>query len=101
MDIGACFDEHLHQTVRRLQLATDGVLLRQRRRLDARLEALSAYDPQRVLKRGYSITRDARTRRIIRSIAEIREGLRISTQLPDGEFNGTAEDPRQPRLFDP
>lgn len=95
------FDEHLHQTVRRLQLATYSLLLRQRRRLGARLEALTAYDPQRVLKRGYSITRDARTRRIIRSIAEIREGLRISTQLPDGQFHANAEDPRQPRLFDP
>lgn len=93
-------DEHLRQTTRRLEMATKGIYEQCRRRLEARLEALAAYDPQNVLKRGYSITRDARTRRVIRSLSEIREGLRIITQVSDGEFSAHAEDPRQPRLFE-
>ena len=93
-------DEHLQQTVRRLQLALRHALRQHRQRLDARVEALTAYNPQNVLRRGYSITRDAKTRRVIRSIDEIREGLRVSTQLPNGEFHANAEDPRQPRLFE-
>lgn len=85
---------------RRLELAAGGVLKRDQRRLAARLEALAAYNPEQVLRRGYSITRDARTRRIIRSVEEIRAGLRTVTQLHDGEFRATADDPRQARLFD-
>ncbi len=65
-----------------------------------RLEAVAACNPERVLARGYSITRDARTRKIIRSIEQIRDKLRIITQLADGEFRGTADDPKQPSLFD-
>jgi exodeoxyribonuclease VII large subunit len=93
-------DEHCRQVLQRLGLAARGGITRGREHLQSRLDALTAYDPQRVLLRGYSITRDARTRRIIRSVAEIREGLRLATQLPDGEFRSTAEDPRQARLFD-
>jgi exonuclease VII large subunit len=77
-------------------------LLAQRRgRLDACVQAVIACDPRQVLKRGYSLTRDARTRRLIRSVTEIRDRLRIVTELADGEFRSTAEDPRQPNLFDP
>jgi len=93
-------EEQWHQVCRRLELAAGGVLKRDQRRLAARLEALAAYNPQQVLRRGYSITRDARTRRIIRSVEEIRAGLRTVTQLHDGEFHATADDPRQARLFD-
>lgn len=71
-----------------------------RRLIDARLQAAQACDPRRVLQRGYSLTRDARTRRIIRSIAEIHGGQRLVTQVGDGEFRSTADDPRQPGLFD-
>ena len=75
-------------------------LAQRRRELRGRLETLAAYDPQRVLERGYSITRDARTRRIIRSVRQVRDRMRTITQLADGEFRATADDPRQPSLFD-
>ena len=93
-------DEQLVQTRRRLVLAAVATVQRARRHLAAKLEALSACDPQQVLRRGYSITREARTRRIIRSVQDVHDGLRISTQLADGEFQATAEDPGQPRLFE-
>jgi exodeoxyribonuclease VII large subunit len=92
-------DEHLQQQVHRLDLAMRGAVTVRRQRLEARLGALSAYNPQNVLSRGYSITRDARTRQIIRSIDQIREGLRLITRVSDGEFRSRAEDPRQGRLF--
>jgi exodeoxyribonuclease VII large subunit len=93
-------DEHLRQTVARLERAARGLLRERRHELRARLEALTAYDPRGVLRRGYSITRDARTRRVLRSVQDVRDGQRIVTELADGEFRGTAEDPRQPGLFD-
>ncbi len=68
--------------------------------LESRVEALTACDPQRILRRGYSITRVARGKRILRSVNEIGDGMRIVTQLADGEFRSTADDPRQPGLFD-
>ncbi len=57
-------------------------------------------DPRRVLHRGYSLTRDAKTKRVIRSIEQIRDGTRVITQVADGDFSSTAENPRQGRLFE-
>ena len=93
-------DEHLHQAQKRLTHAVQAQLMHQRRMIEARLEAVQACDPKRVLRRGYSITREARTRRVIKSVREIKDKIRIITELSDGEFWGTADDPRQPNLFD-
>jgi exonuclease VII large subunit len=68
--------------------------------LEARLEAITACDPKHVLRRGYSLTRDAKTRDVLRSVRQVRERQRIVTELADGEFRSTADDPRQPGLFD-
>ena len=46
------------------------------------------------------MTRAARPRRVIRSVAEIKDKMRIVTELADGEFKSTADDPKQPGLFD-
>ncbi len=70
-------------------------------RLDTASQRLEALNPRAVLRRGYSITRDARTGRLIRSVREIRDRMRIRTELADGDFLSTADDPRQPGLFDP
>jgi exodeoxyribonuclease VII large subunit len=95
----ARLDEHASQVSTRLAAAAQRLIARHGDALRSRIGLLEAYDPRHVLRRGYSITRDARTRRVLRSIAEVREGMRIVGQLADGEFNATAEDPRQPRLF--
>lgn len=92
--------ERLRLAERVLGSALSGLVRRERGRLAARLDVLAACDPQHVLRRGYSLTRDAKTRRLIRSIAEVREGQRVITEVADGEFRSTAEDPRQARLFD-
>ena len=96
----AAANEHLQQEMQRLHLGMRGILHARRERLERRLEALTAYSPQNVLNRGYSITRDAKTHEIIRSIDQIREGMRLITRVSDGEFRSRAEDPRQGRLFD-
>jgi exodeoxyribonuclease VII large subunit len=96
----ARYDEHLLQAAQRLVSTLRQRLLHGRQLLWTRMESVSACNPKRVLDRGYSITRDARTRRVIRSIEQIRDKLRIVTEVSDGEFQATAEDPKQPGLFD-
>ena len=54
----------------------------QRRRL------LDAYDYQRQLERGYSVTRDG-SGAVVRSIDGIRPGTVLATQLPDGTVDST------------
>ena len=51
--------------------------------LEARLRLLS---PANVLDRGYSITMDDATGRIIRDSSEVREGQRLKTRLKKGEI---------------
>lgn len=94
------FDEHIQHVQSRLAAIVGTLLIHRSRLLEARLQAVSACDPRRVLKRGFSVTRDARTNRLIRSVNQIRDRLRIVTELTDGEFHATADDPRQPGLFD-
>jgi exodeoxyribonuclease VII large subunit len=52
--------------------------------LAARLQLLG---PEQVLARGYSITRDAATGRILRAAAETAPGQRLATRLKTGEVN--------------
>lgn len=92
--------ERLSTTQVRAARALRFLVAQRRQALAARLETLSAYDPQGVLRRGYSITRAGRTGRILRSRAQVRAGMRIRTQLADGEFGATADDPFQGRLFE-
>jgi len=93
-------DEHVRQMRRRLGEGITRRLARHRALLKAKSETLAACDPRRILKRGYSITRDARTRKLLASVERIRDGQRIITELHDGEFRSTADDPKQPRLFE-
>ena len=90
----------LQSSRQRLDAAAGRLLAYRRRLFEARLEALRACDPRSVLRRGYSITRAAKTRRILGSVRDVRDQQRIITELADGEFRATADDPRQPQLFD-
>lgn len=56
--------------------------------LKARLRLLS---PANVLNRGYSITADANSGRIIRAADEVRAGQRLTTQLKSGQISSTAD----------
>ena len=62
-------------------------ILRQRTAsLIARLRLLG---PEQVLARGYSITRDAATGRILRAAAETAPGQKLATRLKAGEVTST------------
>ncbi|MFN0138275.1 MAG: exodeoxyribonuclease VII large subunit [Phycisphaerae bacterium] len=93
-------EEHLRQADSRMRLAAARAIATARARLDASLRAAQACDPKRTLQRGYSITRDARTREVLRSTRVLKPGTRVITELADGEFRSTADDQKQPRLFE-
>jgi exodeoxyribonuclease VII large subunit len=65
--------------------------------LAVRLETASH---ERILARGFTITRNRRTGEIIRSVANLREGLRLTTRTADGEFDSRVVDRRQGELFE-
>ncbi len=56
--------------------------------LEARLRLLS---PQQVLARGYSITTDADTGKVLRDAAKVKTGQRLKTRLQKGEIVSKAE----------
>ena len=93
-------DEHVRQSDARIHAALRSRLAQRRGWLALRMEAISACNPAQVLRRGYSITRDSRTRELIRSIRQVRGRLRIITQVADGQFRATTDDPKQPELFE-
>lgn len=60
-------------------------------RLATTTAALQALSPLAVLARGYSVTRDAETLRIVRTAAETVPGQRLETLLADGSIYSTVE----------
>ncbi|HUC84255.1 MAG TPA: exodeoxyribonuclease VII large subunit [Candidatus Acidoferrales bacterium] len=67
----------------RLQLRQESL-----RQLEKRLHALG---PEQVLARGYSITTDAATGKVLRHSAQVEVGQRLKTRLANGEVFSRAE----------
>ena len=57
--------------------------------VEARLRLLS---PVNVLERGYSVTTDATTGKVIRDAAEVKRGQRLKTRLKKGEVRSVVEE---------
>ena len=57
--------------------------------LGGKLESLSPLD---VLERGYSITHDSKTGRVIRSAANLKIGQKIATRFAKGQVTSTIKD---------
>ena len=57
------------------------------------VDRLRLLGPANVLARGYSITLDARTQKVIRSVKQAPAGTRVRTQLRDGSIESTVESP--------
>ena len=68
-----------------LRSAPPASLERRRRRLSDLVTRLRLLSPQSVLDRGYSMTFDADTGKLVRSADEVRSGVRLNTRLQDGE----------------
>ena len=59
--------------------------------LAAAATRLRLLSPQQVLARGYSITADAATGKVIRAANEVRVGQKIKTKLKSGEISSAVE----------
>lgn len=92
-------NERLRDLLNRAERAIIQRIAAARERLESRRAAIEACHPRRVLARGFSITRDARTGRVIHSVHEVTPDQRLAIELGDGVVPATADDPRQPRLF--
>ncbi len=57
-----------------------------RERIESLGKQLNGLDPKRVLQRGYSVTRDARTGKIIRSVKSVKNGQLLNVSLGDGDI---------------
>jgi len=82
----------LHELERRFHEQTRSQVQRQQNsftNLKARLHLLS---PENVLARGYSITMDAISDRIIRAAREVRAGAKVRTKLQQGEIRSVVEE---------
>ncbi len=83
--------ERLAVGITRLERSLERTL----RRWTARVEALDAHlrslSPLAVLERGYALVLDA-DGAVIRSVAQIVQGERITTRLHDGEFSSTVDE---------
>lgn len=73
--------EQMKHHLRDLRTRTDG--------LESRLRLLS---PEQVLARGYSITMDAGTGKVLRSRTEVKPGQRLRTRLKNGEISSRVEE---------
>jgi exodeoxyribonuclease VII large subunit len=63
----------------------------QRRSLDATAARLALLDPVQLLRRGWSISRDA-DGRVIRSVDDVEAGDIITTEMADGRLTSRIED---------
>jgi exodeoxyribonuclease VII large subunit len=66
-------------------------LAENRRRLTALQDRLRLLSPEQTLARGYSITTDAATGRILRDTNQVRPGQRIRSRLKTGELRSVVE----------
>lgn len=79
-------ESSLHARAARLAPAARGVLDREGASNAARRRLLAAFDPSRLLDRGWSITTDS-SGRAVRSVADLVEGATIMTTLRDGTLS--------------
>jgi exodeoxyribonuclease VII large subunit len=77
--------ERLERRVRRLGDASQNTMNTRRRLLERREGELRLLDPQLVLRRGFSLTRDAQGR-LLRSSVDLKPGERIVTTLAEGQI---------------
>ncbi len=78
-----------------LALAADTAITLRLERLESGLQhaagRLETLSPLKVLARGYSVTRDARTGKTLRRAAEVAPGDELLTRLEDGEVRSRVE----------
>ncbi len=91
---------HVNAVQARLQRAMQTHLQRQAEKISRLSVHLEAISPQRVLERGYTVTRLKKTGVIIRNASQLKEFDSIVTRFHDGEVASVVEDSTQPKLFE-
>jgi len=90
----------LEQAERALQIALRGRLDRVAGQVQAEARRLEALSYRSVLNRGFSITRRKKTRTVVRSKSELKDGERLLTELADGEIESEVHNQTQRELFE-
>jgi exodeoxyribonuclease VII large subunit len=76
----------------RFSRAKPSLILKTRREALRQLEKrLNALGPEQVLARGYSITTDEATGKVLREAAQAKAGQKIKTRLAKGEISSRVE----------
>ena len=81
--------KELEQQKRQICDITKGRMGQLRRDIEALNDRLRLLDPKNIVSRGYSITTDAKTGRILRSVKKTHSGQIIITQMSDGDIEST------------
>jgi exodeoxyribonuclease VII large subunit len=94
----------LRERIERDDDALTGSLRHRLQLMSARLEAasgrLAAVSHTSVLARGFSVTRTKKGRKVVRSLNDLSDGVRVMTRLADGEFESEVVNLDQLELFD-
>ncbi|HVV01636.1 MAG TPA: exodeoxyribonuclease VII large subunit, partial [Verrucomicrobiae bacterium] len=85
----------LDQRQRRLRELTERRLRDRRDRLRALESRLRLLGPEQVLARGYSITQDAATGKVVREASRLKAGQKLRTRLQKGEALSSVETPEK------
>jgi len=85
-------DSLLNQQREKLRTAMEHRLSRHRLRLEGLSRELHAVSPLQTLARGYSITTEAGSGKVITHADEVSPGTRIRTRLAEGEFLSVVEE---------
>lgn len=98
--LAALHVERLAALAQRLDRAARQAVAAQARRIDVASARLHGISPQEVLKRGYSLTVNKKTGKVVRDPAEVKVGEMLVTRLANGQIESRVEDARQMRLFE-
>jgi exodeoxyribonuclease VII large subunit len=83
--------ESLALNQRRLRELAQVCLRNGRNRFEATAARLHLLGPEQVLARGYSITMDAATGKVLRAAADVKTGQPLRTRLKEGEISSRVE----------
>lgn len=82
-------NKELEQQKRQFHDIVKGRMGQLKRDIEALNDRLRLLDPKNIVSRGYSITTDAKTGRILRSVKKTHSGQTIITQMSDGDIEST------------
>lgn len=82
-------NKELEQQKRQFHDIVKGRMGQLKRDVEALNDRLRLLDPKNIVSRGYSITTDAKTGRILRSVKKTHSGQTIITQMSDGDIEST------------